>query len=104
MICKIYAIYDLCANTYGEPFVQPCDMSAIRAFAAKFANFDAVRADMSLFCLGEYDTDFGKLIPHYDDDNRVSNYRMCDYDEAVRIIAQMRGELDPTTSQEVDNA
>ena len=104
MICNMYCVYDALATTYGEPFVQVSDNAAMRVFAARFVNTpEVVRDDMALVRLGEYDTDCGVIIPCEDND-RLCNHYVCNYDEAVSTIAKMRGELDPTTVQEVDNA
>lgn len=105
MIYKMYCVYDALATTYGEPFVQVNDNAAMRVFAARFANTpEVVRDDMALCYLGEYDVDCGVLIPCEDSADRLCNRFVCHYDDAVATIAKMRGELDPTSSQEGANA
>lgn len=92
MICKLYCVYDACAENYGEPFVQVSDSAAIRSFVARFANADAVQPDLTLCRLNDYDTDCGLIVDRGDNS---CHDEMCTYADAVKELAKARGELVP---------
>lgn len=92
MICKLYCVYDSCADNYGEPFVQVSDSAAIRSFVARFANAEALQPDLSLCVLNVYDTDCGEIVPRSDS---LGHDVMCSYAEAVNELEKSRGELVP---------
>lgn len=92
MIYKMYCIYDACADTYGEPFVQVCDAAAMRAFVARFADAPIVQPDLTLCRLNDYDSDCGMIVDRGDN---LCHDEMYTYADAVKELAKARGELVP---------
>lgn len=66
MLLNAYSVYDVKSLTYSPPFFQPAHGSAARMFSdlANDANTSVGRhpADYSLFCLGLFDDQTGKLL------------------------------------------
>lgn len=93
MIYKMYCIYDACADTYGEPFVQVNDSAAVRAFVARFADAPAVQSDLTLCRLNDYDTDLGSIVDRGDNWYHDVLYT---YSDAVKELSKARGELVPS--------
>lgn len=92
MICKLYCVYDACADNYGEPFVQVSDSAALRSFVARFADAMVVQPDLSLCFLNAYDTDSGEIVPRSDS---LGHDMMYSYADAVEELSKARGELVP---------
>lgn len=67
MKVNVYSIYDRKAVTYGLPFFQPTDGSAIRSVQeiANDMNTTVGRhpTDFALFCIGTYDDQLGLMQP-----------------------------------------
>jgi len=67
MIFKIFSVFDSKAETFNTPMFLAAKGQAIRAFDDQ-ANMEESEIykhpeDYTLFCLGEYDSDTGKIEP-----------------------------------------
>lgn len=60
MKLKLYACYDRAAGNYASPFVMENDALAIRAFNNAIKD-NPFKADMSLYCLGIYDSETARI-------------------------------------------
>lgn len=62
---KLYAIRDLKANAFADPFHMPNDVIAARAVAAAKADSSTLLhkfpEDYQLWCLGDYNTETGQI-------------------------------------------
>lgn len=79
MIKKLYAVYDEKAQTTQPVYEQANDLVAIRDFSMLCQNekVDMIRKfpeDYALLCLGELDTDTGKIIPNVRQIAKASEY------------------------------
>lgn len=66
MVLKIYAVFDVKASNYGQPFFMTQHGLAVRAFS-DLAQDDKASVskhpeDYKLYCLGEYDDNSGKFV------------------------------------------
>lgn len=67
---KVYSIFDRAAHTYGGLIVQNnddlCKRNIKTALAAKAFDKQILTypEDFELYCLGVFDVDNGKLLPH----------------------------------------
>lgn len=61
----LFSVYDRAAESYAPPFHAPTEAYAIRSFESAQAENDSLLGtnpqDFALFCLGEFDTEFGSL-------------------------------------------
>lgn len=68
MNSKFYSVHDQAAESYGMPVVQPSKGIAIRQFAEqvndKTSFIGKHPGDFTLFELGTYDSETGKIIAH----------------------------------------
>ena len=64
---RIFAVYDLKAQDFGQPFFNQNTATALRAFAdlANDPNTTVYKYpdDFTLFELGEYESNTGRIIP-----------------------------------------
>lgn len=61
---KLYCIFDRVVGEYGEPFVSPKEALAVRRFNYVMQNAPMVSQDCQLYCLGEYNTESGVIVPN----------------------------------------
>lgn len=66
---KIYAVYDSKAEFYGQPFFQRTVGEAVRSWETVCNDGQSAMskfpADYTLFEIGEYDQETGKITPHH---------------------------------------
>lgn len=67
MIYGVYAIYDSAAHVFTAPTIDISDSSAVRSFQQAIANSGSVMNfkpdDFSLYQVGTFDVETGKLEP-----------------------------------------
>lgn len=65
---KLFTIYDSKAGAYLEPIIKPRTADALRAFEftcnQERHDFNTWPADYTLFEIGEFDSDTGKIKQH----------------------------------------
>ena len=65
MVNKVFAIRDV-LNGYGAPMLDHSDATASRNFKYAISSNPSIGfkpSDYELYCIGEYDSDTGSMIP-----------------------------------------
>lgn len=85
------SIYDSAVKAYLQPFFQRTRGEALRSFRAAVNeeghNFQVHAADYTLFVIGEFDEDTGKLIPYDTPDNLGKAIEHLDKPKAPLLAA-----------------
>jgi len=67
MVKNIYAVHDIKANTYGQPFVMVNEQTAVRAFVRACndpsSDIGAFYADHNLYFIGTFNDESGTIDP-----------------------------------------
>ncbi len=87
----VYVLYDDCTEKYGLPFVAINKEEAIRSCVSEFLSIDNnVLTDMRLYEIGQFYHDDGTIEGYPSD----SHFLVCDSDELIKKIIQVRTDLD----------
>lgn len=80
---RIYVIFDNRAKSYGTPFFQPNDISAVRSFKTEVIRADTANVyhlypqEFDLMWIGEFDTNTGLINDLQESETHTPPVHVC---------------------------